>query len=493
VARSQEHVIALADVSFPEGGQAARLVARYRAWLGLDTAPGAPNPASHASPTPAGADGDIDLSRPIELVVLSIEERAAWCRLLGTEKTITLRSSGLWKVVPGEIITIRPPKAWRYAGHPYLSGDIEGMRLDVAALGLVPLRLEPCGTWDPAEEYYGEEGDAIDDWAQTIITHLLSAQSSVSAHPARPPADQTVEGRQLDLFVDGRDALLVHEIVTGLIGRDVGRTGTGLHRLGQEHPHHPDLAALTVLAEALTASAPAAGTHEALSERIDLIERRLVPAAHRFLGADADAFLRPTWQMLAVTATDLPFDAAHPRAHRGWICQQYGEWADVRTAVEHEPAWADTPLLRYWMGLAQQHLGAPEVAIRLWLPLCWMDPLLFETHAPTVPHSTIRTAWIAFEQASPFEESLADRAPAAVWFPAWLLLRHRGLSRLFDPDDVRDAGSAARVFRHLLKLLPLEQRGLTDELIGQRRALRQLDASFFRYYMAVLGERRSSS
>ena len=49
------------------------------------------------------------------------------------------------------------------------------------------------------------------------------------------------------------------------------------------------------------------------------------------------------------------------------------------------------------------------------------------------------------------------------------------------------------MFRHLVALLPLELRGLTDELVRQRRALRQLDENFFRYYMAVLGERRSSS
>jgi hypothetical protein len=317
------------------------------------------------------------------------------------------------------------------------------------------------------------------------------SEQALTPSPLAPP--QATERRQLDLFLDGGDALLVHEIVTGFISRDIGRTETGLHRLGQEHPRHPDLVALTVLVEALTAPAPAAATHVALSERIELTERRLVPAARRFLGVDSDAFLRPMWQMMAVAATGLPFDAAHPRAHRGWLCQQYGEWADVAAAVEKEPGWAGTPLLRYWMGLAQQHLGAPEAAIRLWLPLCWTDPRLFETHAPTVPNSTIRAAWMAFEHAFPFEESLADSAPAAAWFPAWLLLRHRGLSRLFRPGDVPEGGYAVRVFRHLVTLLPLEQHGLTDELVRQRRVLRQLHENFFRYYMAVLGERRSSS
>lgn len=321
----------------------------------------------------------------------------------------------------------------------------------------------------------------------------MSEQASTPTRPAPLPTDQAADRRQLDLFVDGADALLIHEVVTGLIGGDVRRAEMGLHRLGQEHPRHPDREALTVLLEALTPAVLATATHVVLTERIDLTERRLVPAARRFLGTDTDAFLRPIWRALAATAADLPFDAAHPRAHRAWLSERYGGWADVRSAVEKEPGWADTPLLRYWMGLAQHHLGAPEVAIRLWLPLCWTDPVLFETHAPTVPNSTIRAAWMAFEQAFPFEESLADRAPMTAWFPAWLLLRHRGLSRLFDPDDVPDAGSAARVFRHLLALLPLEQRGLTDELVRQRRALRQLDESFFRYYMAVLDERRSPS
>jgi hypothetical protein len=321
----------------------------------------------------------------------------------------------------------------------------------------------------------------------------VSGQASASAPPAPSATDQTADRQQLDFFLDSGDTLLIHEIVTGLISRDIGRAGAGVRRLAHEHPLHADLIALAMLVETLSAPALAAATHGALSERIDLTERSLVPAARRFLGADSDAFLRPMWRMLAAAATDLPLDATHPRAHRGWLCQQYGEWAEVRAAVENEPAWADIPLLRYWMGLAQQHLGAPEVAIRLWLPLCWMDPRLFETNAPTVPNSTLRAAWIAFEQAFPFEESLADSAPAAAWFPAWLLLRHRGLSRLFRPDEVPDGDAVVRVFRHLVTLLPLEQHGLTDELVRQRRVLRHLHENFFRYYMAVLGERRSSS
>ena len=48
-----------------------------------------------------GAADDLDLSSPVELVVLAVKERAAPCLLLGTSRNITLRASGLWDVVPG--------------------------------------------------------------------------------------------------------------------------------------------------------------------------------------------------------------------------------------------------------------------------------------------------------------------------------------------------------------------------------------------------------
>jgi tetratricopeptide (TPR) repeat protein len=35
--------------------------------------------------------------------------------------------------------------------------------------GLVPLTLRPQGDWDPAEEYWGEEGEPIEAWAKPII------------------------------------------------------------------------------------------------------------------------------------------------------------------------------------------------------------------------------------------------------------------------------------------------------------------------------------
>jgi hypothetical protein len=294
----------------------------------------------------------------------------------------------------------------------------------------------------------------------------------------------TAEARQLDLFVDGRDAFLVHEVVTALESRETACARAALGRLRDEHPAHPDLRALAALVDGLDAPVPAPLAHATLASRVEAIQRDLVPAARRFCAAPD--VLRPLWQALATAAASLPFDAARPRAHAGWLHQQCDDWAAVRVAVEREPGWAATPLLRHWLGLARHHLGEPEVAIRLWLPLCWMDPALFAEHAPMLPNAILRNGWETFDRAVPFIEFLAEAAQPATWFPAWLLARHRGLAHLFAAEDIPATGPDARAFRALLALAPLESRGLSDELVARRRALREVSPEFFTYYMGTV-------
>jgi hypothetical protein len=152
---------------------------------------------------------------------------------------------------------------------------------------------------------------------------------------------------------------------------------------------------------------------------LEQVDRTLGPAAQRLLGVDAATFLKPLWQMLAVRASKLIFDESYPHAHASWLCEQFGDWAGVRAAVEAEAEWTRSPLLRCRLGLARHHLGDVDAAMRLWLPLCWLDPESFARYAPTLPNATLRDDWEVFERAGPFDES-PDDATRATWFPAWL-------------------------------------------------------------------------
>jgi len=125
------HVVAASDIVFLQASEGAQHVAAYRKWLDLDPYPSETRRPSQRRRQHKAADDDIDLSKPVELVALAVKDSAIRCRLLGSDRIITLRASRLWEVVPGAIITVKPGKQWRYSGHPYLSGEIHSTRIDV--------------------------------------------------------------------------------------------------------------------------------------------------------------------------------------------------------------------------------------------------------------------------------------------------------------------------------------------------------------------------
>jgi hypothetical protein len=221
-ADGSEHLVGAADVVFPEGSSGARYIAAYRKWFGLEPYP-TRVPASPRKRQPKATSDDLDLSGPVELIVLSVKERAARCRLVASDRVITLRATRLWDVVPGEIVTVKPRKLWRYGGHPYLSGEIESKKLDVAALGLVPLRLEENGMWDPKEQYWGEEGDPIQDWEKPIIARgprpeFEMEQVLPGEDPDDPFSDPITEAND---FKEAGDFLAAERILMELCESDL--------------------------------------------------------------------------------------------------------------------------------------------------------------------------------------------------------------------------------------------------------------------------------
>lgn len=162
-----EHVVAASDLLAPEGSSAALYLACYRRWLGIDPFPPVQAPAL-SEPRHKRKEAEIDPGDSVDLAVLSVKEKAVRCRHMGGD-LVTLRPSLLRDLAPGEIVTVRARKSWSFKGHPYLSGDIESVRVDAAALGLDPLRLMESGIWTPEQEYWGEEGEPVEDWAKPII------------------------------------------------------------------------------------------------------------------------------------------------------------------------------------------------------------------------------------------------------------------------------------------------------------------------------------
>ena len=241
--RGAEQVIAACDLIFPEKSRAARYMAAYRQWLGMEPNPRFSLPKTQRRPQKAAVD-DLDMSRDVELIALAGKENAVSCRIPGKGRIITLRSERLWEVVPGETITVAPRKQWRYGGHPYLSGNIKTWRLDLSALGLIPLRLEQTGMWDPKDHYWGEPDEPIEDWAKPIISRgprpdYEMEQVLPGEDPDDPDTDPILEAVDLREAGDFRGA---HRMLMSLLAVDLRCLDAHAHLGNFAFDHFPEKA-----------------------------------------------------------------------------------------------------------------------------------------------------------------------------------------------------------------------------------------------------------
>ena len=208
-----EYIVAASDVVFPRQTAGGSFIACYRKWLGIE--PFTPKVTSAMQQSPRKESHvNTDQSDFVELVVLSVKDRVARCRVLKNDRVVTLRSSGLRQVVPGYIAMIRPNKLWSYAGHSYISGEIESVRFEFSALNLVPIKLKNWGTWNPKEHYWGEDGDSVDEWAKPIIARGLRQEFEMEQiRPGVDPddfdSDPICESNDLKASGDRKGALTI--------------------------------------------------------------------------------------------------------------------------------------------------------------------------------------------------------------------------------------------------------------------------------------------
>ena len=107
--------------------------------------------------------------QPVDLIALAVMQNGIRCRTLDG-RSVTLRpGSGIREEAEAHILTVRPLKTWTFRRTTFLSGKILGIRLDVAALKLTPLKLKDEWLWDPKKEYWGEPGEKIDKCFKPLI------------------------------------------------------------------------------------------------------------------------------------------------------------------------------------------------------------------------------------------------------------------------------------------------------------------------------------
>jgi tetratricopeptide (TPR) repeat protein len=167
---------------------------------------------------PKATVADVPLDRPVDLIVLATKTTGATCRLQGREGVLTLHADLHLDVVPGRILAVKPDRVWSHNGNTYLSGERVANRFDAAALGLIPLGLEDWGSWDPKDEYWGDEDKPLERWARPIVARGPRPSFELEAClPGKDPEgwDSDPIHESIDLWNSGKpvQALRVLEAV----------------------------------------------------------------------------------------------------------------------------------------------------------------------------------------------------------------------------------------------------------------------------------------
>ena len=187
----------------------------------------------------------------------------------------------------------------------------------------------------------------------------------------------------------------------------------------------------------------------------------------------------PLWRGVGLALEGRDFDPGDPDGHASWAFRQCLDWEAVKRTVCGVPDFVDRPVLVGRLAEAEYALHDRVEAVRLWFALCATAPRHFAAlvRRPDFPDTGMAEAW---RQAMDTDELAEDLSPE--WFPAWMLIRERGLARRL--PEAAGADGPARAFNLLREL---RRGGETDERCVQYRAgLKAVHPGLFESYMRTL-------
>ena len=313
-------------------------------------------------------------------------------------------------------------------------------------------------------EYYGWEGR---EGTRLVATNHAGINRLLCTEYA-PKQDRT----QLDLFFDSAENAAVNTLLDSLAGRDPERAQVALDSLSAINPIHRHLVDASYMVAALQA-APVSNSDSAL-HTLELIENVWLPASVRLLGRRARDMLAPIWRQIGGALAGVAFDPEHPQRHASHAYGQCFDWESVRRVVRVTDAYQTQPSLLVRLAEAERRLGHRTVALEIWFQLCWNAGELMraQLESTVFPDHLVARYWRDAIRED-FQPELTIE-----FFPAWVLLRERGIARALPAQAHGHIGETVfEVVRSLL-LHPED-----DTLIEQRGQLQRAHAGLFAQYL----------
>ncbi|MDP2794784.1 MAG: hypothetical protein Q8O25_12030 [Sulfurisoma sp.] len=284
---------------------------------------------------------------------------------------------------------------------------------------------------------------------------------------------------QLDIFEHSRDVALRNAAMDALRERDTGACAQAVATLAAEYSTDPLLPAFGLLCERLRSPTPNPIPREAAIAILRETGGAITAAAHEVFGSAAQEWLSPFWAELAAAIAKVPFDSGNESLHAAPLLLRAGRWADAAGCIESIESWRRQPAPLAWMIEARCRLDGFDAIWPLLAELAWMAPLRAQALVPRLELPALDRLVRGFD--AEFEG--AGSPDDFSWLPAWALIADgrlaEGLRLAQDGANTRPEYCA----RVVLGLRALERQGRHDELVENRRKLREAHPVLFARYM----------
>jgi len=281
--------------------------------------------------------------------------------------------------------------------------------------------------------------------------------------------------QQLDIFADSVPVQRANALIAALSRFDGTASRLALQALMSVDPDHAGLPHFHVLCEFVTNwpvawDAPSRSL-EAIASAGEMITERIIPAAAT-MGDARLTLVRTCWSDLAQRSEAAGIGPEHPDCFAAELYLRAQQPTDAVRTAQAIPGADRRAAVQRWLGLGHYRCGEMEPSRTATLRYAWLAPQRFNAFVEEMSDPALTQDWRAFQA------DLGDLD--ATWFPAWCAHEKKGGATIADNVPPGDGPTA---YRLLTGLAIRERGGLCPAVYEDRTRLKQLDDSFFAFYM----------
>ncbi len=282
---------------------------------------------------------------------------------------------------------------------------------------------------------------------------------------------------QLDIFADSQPVQRANDLIGALANLDRPASRQALRRLEDADPRHANLPQYRMLCDFVEYWTESCNdpdwlnTPAAIAAEEQLIREQIIPAAIVAGNAGGD-LVRKCWFILAQASEGAGITPEHCNYFAAELYLRAQHFSDVVRTAQRIPGADMRAAVQRWLCLGFYGCEKIEQAQSAALRYAWLAPQRFDAFVDETGDAKLARDW------SDFQADLGDND--ATWFPAWCSHEKKATIPMMENLPSSDGGVA---YRLIMDLVVLERGGLGPAVYKTRARLKQLNESFFAFYM----------